>query len=99
MNMHIYRTQVSHLHTFSAFLASSVSLCSQSLFSVRSAVCAGVSDAVSRASSADLALAAGRRDPRGGRGRNYCSYYRRDVSQTAEEEKVIWGETAAAEQQ
>ncbi len=77
----------------------SLSLFSIPFLSVRSAVCAGVSDAVSRASSADLALAAGRRDPRGGRGRNYCSYYRRGVSQTAEEEKVIRGETAAAEQQ
>lgn len=67
----------------------------------RSAVCAGVSDAVSRASSADLALAAGRGAPRRGCGGNYCNYYHRGVSQTPEEAKVIGvrGETATAEQQ
>lgn len=79
----------------------SLSLFSITLLSVRSAVCAGVSDAVSRASSADLALAAGRGAPRRGCGGNYCNYYHRGVSQTPEEAKVISvrGETAATEQQ
>lgn len=67
----------------------------------RPAVRARVSDAVSRASSADLALAPGRGNLGGARGGNYRHGRRRGVSQEAKKAEGVGvrRETAASEQQ